>query len=121
MHTRDKILCGDSTVILKKIPDSSVDLILTSPPYFQQRTYHSEKETGREKTIESYLDNIMTAFHECVRVINDSGSIVVNMGDKYMNGSLSLIPYRFAIRATDIEHVRLVNDITWVKRNPVPR
>ena len=118
---RDRILCGNSVKLLKKMPDSSVDLVLTSPPYFQQRTYHSEKETGREKTIESYLDSIMTVFRECVRIINDDGSIVINMGDKYMNGSLSLIPYRFAILATDTEHVKLVNDITWVKTNPVPR
>ena len=47
--------------------------------------------------------------------------MVINLGDKYVDSSLQLVPYRFAIAATEAENVRLVNAVTWVKSNPTPR
>ena len=44
-----------------------------------------------------------------------------NLGDKYEDSSLLLVPYRFAIEATKTGLVKLVNDVTWVKKNPTPR
>ncbi len=43
------------------------------------------------------------------------------MGDKYINGSLSLIPYKFAIQATQNQSICLINQIMWSKLNPTPR
>ena len=60
-------------------------------------------------------------FGECVRVVTDDGSLVFNLGDKYEDSSLLLVPYRFAIGATETGLVKLVNDVTWVKKNPTPR
>ena len=60
-------------------------------------------------------------FRECVRVVKDDGNIVFNVGDKYQNSNLLLVPYRFALAAMDTGLVRLVNEITWVKKNPTPR
>jgi site-specific DNA-methyltransferase (adenine-specific) len=116
----DTIQCGDSARFLKQIPDNSIDLVITSPPYFQQREY-AGGATGSERLVENYLDAIMDVFHECVRVTKNCGSIVFNMGDKYENGNLLLVPYRFAIHATNMEKVKLVNNITWIKTNPTPR
>ncbi|MGC8567572.1 MAG: DNA methyltransferase [Caldisphaera sp.] len=81
----DKLICGDSTSILKQFPDNSINLIITSPPYFRQREY-AGGEIGAEHNINSYLDAILEVFHECVRIIKEDGSIVFNMGDKYQNG-----------------------------------
>ena len=116
----DTIQCGDSARLLKRIPNNSIDLVITSPPYFQQREYGG-CEVGGERFVENYVDAIMDVFHECVRVTKECGSIVFNMGDKYKEGSLLLVPYRFAIHATDMEKVKLVNNITWIKKNPTPR
>jgi site-specific DNA-methyltransferase (adenine-specific) len=116
----DTIQCGDSVRLLQQIPDNSIDLVITSPPYFQQRKYGG-CEVGSERFVENYIDAIMDVFHECVRILKDTGSIVINMGDKYLNGSLLLVPYRFAIQATTMETVKLVNNITWIKTNPTPR
>lgn len=116
----DTILCGDSVRLMKKLPDSSINLIITSPPYFQQREY-AGGETGSERTVEDYIDAVIEVFHECVRVVKDDGSIIFNMGDKYQNGSLLLVPFRFALCALEKENVILVNNITWVKTNPTPR
>ncbi|MEM3714634.1 MAG: DNA methyltransferase [Candidatus Micrarchaeaceae archaeon] len=118
----NKILCGDSLDLIKNIPDESVDLIITSPPYFQQRKYtKNEKEIGSEKKLSDYIGKLSLLFHECVRVTKKTGSIVFNLGDKYLDGSLLLVPFRFAINVLDKEPVKLVNNITWAKLNPTPR
>jgi len=117
----DKILTGDSAKLLKEIPDNSIHMVITSPPYFQQRDYGVEGAIGNERTVEGYIDNLMKVFHECVRITRTDGHIVFNLGDKYVNGSLLLVPWRFALEALRREHVKLINVITWVKLNPTPR
>ena len=117
---KNQILCGDAVSILKQFKNQSVNLVITSPPYFKQREY-AGGEIGDEHTVDKYIDAIMEVFHECVRVLKDDGNIVFNMGDKYHNRSLLLVPFRFALKATEQENVRLVNNITWMKSNPTPR
>ena len=118
----DQVICGDSNYILKSIPDDTIDLIITSPPYFNQRDYGNNVSTiGDEDDVELYIDNIQNIFKKCVRIIKPSGSIIFNIGDKYKNSSLLLVPYRFAFKMTHNNDVKLINNITWVKPNPQPR
>jgi len=114
----DRVIEGDCIELIKKIPSKSIDLVITSPPYYKQRDWMG---IGNEETPEAYLEKILGVFHECVRVTKDTGSIIFNLGDKYHEGSLLLIPYRFAIEALRREKVKLINTITWVKTNPTPR
>ncbi|MCL1946636.1 MAG: site-specific DNA-methyltransferase [Chitinivibrionia bacterium] len=114
------IYVGDCLEILKSFPTDSVDLIITSPPYFQQREYGSGG-IGNEKTVEDYIKNLLDIFTQCVRVVKKTGSLVFNLGDKYVNGNLLLIPYRFAIEVQKLGIVKLINEITWVKVNPTPK
>ena len=115
----DQILCGDNLELIRQVPDCSVQFVITSPPYFQQRDYGGG--IGAEEHLEDYLETLLCLFRECVRVVSDNGSIVFNLGDKYENSSLLLVPYRFAIGATETGLVKLVNSVTWVKKNPTPR
>lgn len=116
----DQILCGDCLEILPALPNESIQLVITSPPYFQQRDYGGG--IGNEKNLEDYLTLMLKVFGECRRVLKPTGNIVFNLGDKYEDSSLLLVPYRFAIRVTErFPDIRLVNEITWVKRNPTPR
>ena len=116
------IQCGDSTLILKTIPDASVDLVVTSPPYYMQRDYNEMGlGTGHESAVDKYIDSLLETFEEVIRVLKSTGNIIYNIGDKYIGSSLLLVPYRFAISATRRHPIRLINDITWVKRNPTPR
>lgn len=115
----NKIIQGDNLELISKIPDNSIDLIITSPPYFHQRDYGAG--VGNEEHMDDYINNIMDLFEQCVRVIGPDGSIVFNIGDKIIDGNLLLIPYRFAIKAQSVKKVKLVNHITWVKLNPTPR
>lgn len=115
----NQIICGDNLELIRQIPGKSVNLVITSPPYYQQRDYGAGM--GNEKNLGEYLDVLCQLFHECVRVLADDGSIVFNVGDKYENSNLLLVPYRFAIEVTRRESVKLANNITWVKTNPTPR
>jgi DNA modification methylase len=118
----NKVIAGDNIEVLKKIPSESVDLVITSPPYFQQRDYGNGKNgMGNEKSVQNYIDNLILVFQECVRVTKDSGLIIFNLGDKYVDGGLLLIPFRFAIKVLEKEKVFLVNNISWSKLNPTPR
>lgn len=68
--------------------DASVDLIVTSPPYFALRSYrdggeHYDGQIGSEPTPQDFLEALWAATAEMVRVLKPSGSIFVNLGDKY--------------------------------------
>jgi len=118
----NKIFCGNSLELIKKLPDSSINLVITSPPYFKQRDYGGyDNEIGNEKEVEDYIESLRKIVHECVRILREDGNIVFNIGDKYDGGNLLLVPYRFAIEIIKKENVKLVNNITWVKLNPTPR
>lgn len=116
---RNQVLCGDNLKLIQQLPEGCVQLVITSPPYFQQRDYGGGM--GNEKSVDAYLDTLLRLFRECVRVLKDDGSLVFNVGDKYQESNLLLVPYRFALAATETGLVKLVNEVTWVKSNPTPR
>lgn len=119
---KNTVITGDCLEILKNFPESSVHLVITSPPYFRQRDYgNGSLGIGNEESEEVYLENLENIFFECVRVVHSKGAIVFNLGDKYLNGSLALIPYKFAIKVLEKNDVFLINQLTWAKLNPTPR
>lgn len=70
------------------LADASVDLVVTSPPYFGLRSYqdggeHYDGQIGDEATPAEFVDALLAATREMVRVLKPSGSIWVNLGDKY--------------------------------------
>jgi DNA modification methylase len=74
------------------LPDGSVDLIVTSPPYFGLRSYtdggeHYDGQLGSEATPREYIAALAACTREWVRVLKPSGSIFVNLGDKYSTGA----------------------------------
>lgn len=84
------IVChGDARAL--QLPDESVDLIVTSPPYFGLRSYtdggeHYATQIGAEATPREFIDALVECTREMVRVLKPSGSIFVNLGDKYAGG-----------------------------------
>jgi site-specific DNA-methyltransferase (adenine-specific) len=119
----DRVICGDSRAILSMIPDESANVVLTSPPYLKQRDYDTgdSRAIGSEQTVEAYIAALMPTFKECARVVRSDGSVFFNLGDKYEDGSLLLVPWLFAQVATKATGLKLINEITWVKPNPQPR
>lgn len=80
------LLHGDALAL--DLPDDSVDLVVTSPPYFGLRSYqdggeHYDGQIGAEATPAEFVDALVAATREMARVVKPSGSIWVNLGDKY--------------------------------------
>jgi DNA adenine methylase len=80
-----QILCGDVLTMMKRIPDASVDCIITSPPYWQKRDYGFKGQWGNEKNIDEYLNHLQQLMTECYRVLKDEGTVFINLGDTYHN------------------------------------
>lgn len=79
-----KVFRGSVFDALPLIKSESVDLVITSPPYWGLRSYGVEGELGAEPTLEAYLDNLMRWVKECWRVLKPSGSFVLNLGGCYV-------------------------------------
>lgn len=80
------IMRGDAAHL--QLPDESVDLVVTSPPYFGLRSYmdggeHYVEQVGAEATPTEYLDALIACTAEWMRVLKPTGSIFVNLGDKF--------------------------------------
>jgi len=116
---RPVILVGDIVEQLKRIPSNSIDLVVTSPPYWGQRDYGVKGQIGIEEDPEEYINKLLIAFNELRRVLKDSGSFFLNIGDKYVEKNLQMIPFKLAIKMQSYGWA-LRNSIIWHKTNAMP-
>ena len=106
--------CRDA---LRRIPRESVDCVITSPPYWNQRDYQiglgeQHRLLGNEASHQEYVKNLAGIFSEVKRVLRKDGSLWLNLGDKYVNKNLMGLPWRVAIAMQDDGWI-LRNDIIW--------
>ncbi|MEW5960225.1 MAG: DNA methyltransferase, partial [Chloroflexota bacterium] len=73
-------LLGDALSILQCLPDQSIDLCMTSPPYWGKRQY-SNGGLGLEEDYEDYIIRLVTVFAQVKRVLKPEGSFWLNIGD----------------------------------------
>lgn len=109
--------CGDSIELLERVPDGSVNLVMTSPPFALQR----KKEYGNKDQHE-YLDWI-TEFAKVVhRKLRDDGSFVLDLGGSYQKGvpARSLYNFRVPIRFCDDLGFFLAEDFYWHNPSKLP-
>ena len=128
--TRGALYKGDCKKVLKKLPDESVQCIITSPPYWKLRDYGDAGQLGLEKTIKKYISNLVNIFQEAKRVLKKDGTVWLNIGDKYIGDKqakannlktkdLCGLPWRLAF-ALQKDGWYLRQDIIWHKINPTP-
>lgn len=79
----NQIICGDAYQILKRVPDHSIDCLVTSPPYWALRDYGVEGQIGLESTFQDYIVKLCDMFDEVKRVLKPTGTCWVNLGDTY--------------------------------------
>jgi site-specific DNA-methyltransferase (adenine-specific) len=116
---KGRIICGDAKETLIALPDSIVDLTVTSPPYFRHRDYGVNGQLGREATVEEYVTNIRGVLAELLRVTAETGACFFVVGDTYQKQKLLLVPHRIAL-AADETGWTVRNDLIWSKLDPPP-
>lgn len=145
----NRVHCMQASELLAMLPDNSVDCVVTSPPYFGLRDYGVAGQIGLEPTPQAYVQTLVTLFRELRRVLKDSGSFWLNLGDSYTGSgkggqseekrsenwqpeysnkgenyglaskNLLLIPHRVAIALQDDGWI-VRQDNVWHKPNPMP-
>jgi DNA modification methylase len=74
---------GDALLVLRTLPEASVNCCVTSPPYWGLRDYGVEGQLGLEKTPEKYTARLVEILREVRRVLRDDGTLWLNLGDSY--------------------------------------
>jgi DNA modification methylase len=99
----------------------SVDLVVTSPPYWRKRDYGVPGQLGQEPTPAAYTAAVTRCLAEWRRVLTPTGSVFLNVGDGYFKRALVGIPGRIEAAAADAGWL-LRNRIVWSKTrgNPDP-
>ena len=78
-----EIYCGDAAEVLRTLPPESVNMCVTSPPYYGLRDYGESGQIGVEKTPAEYIVRLVVVFEEVRRVLVKDGTLWVNIGDSY--------------------------------------
>lgn len=124
---RGSIMVGDAGVRLRQVMSDSVDMVLTSPPYFRLRDYDAPGQLGLEAHVEQWVKELRNVAAEVRRVLVPTGTFWLNVSDTYSTHaregaerkSLLLGPERLAIALLE-DGWRLRNKIVWQKANPMP-
>lgn len=136
MKINGKILLGDVRKTIRRINKGSVQMIVTSPPYWRLRDYgdgeEDDKQIGLEPTPEEYTQNLVEVFRLCKRVLRPDGTLWLNLGDCYMGtehkgkkhptikaGELVGIPWMVA-QALSLDGWYLRCPIIWHKTSSMP-
>ena len=119
---------GDVVDGLARIPPKSVQVVVTSPPYLNQRDYGIPPRRwldgdvcvyGSESTVEGYLRHTVEIFEWLGEVLRDDGLIWWNVGDKWENGLPLFVPQRVALTLAAAGW-RVLKEVIWNKRSPMP-
>ena len=108
------ILHGDSAEVLKTLPDNSIDLIVTSPPYADQR-----KSTYGGIAPDKYVEWFLPISEQLLRVLKPSGTFVLNIKEKVVNGERSTYVMEL-ILAMRKQGWLWTEEFIWHKKNSYP-
>lgn len=117
--TNHKIYFGDSRA-LNKIEDKSVQLIITSPPYWQLKDYGSNNQIGFNNSYEEYINNLNLVWMECDRILSEGCRLCINIGDQFARsvyyGRYKVVPIRTEIiRFCETLKMDYMGAIIWQK------
>jgi site-specific DNA-methyltransferase (cytosine-N4-specific) len=100
---RSALICGDTARVLSKLPKSTFQTCVTSPPYWSLRDYDIPGQIGLEDSVFAYIKHLTSVFSQVRRVLKDDGTLWLNIGDSYTSGGRTW-------RATDKKNpVRAMN------------
>lgn len=114
MATQVDIYLGDSKKILKRLPDNSIDLIVTSPPYADQR-----KSTYGGIHPDKYVEWFLPISQELLRVLKPTGTFVLNIKEKVVKGERSTYVMELIIEMRK-QGWLWTEEFMWHKKNSYP-
>ncbi len=98
--TTHKLILGDARD-MREVPDESVHLVVTSPPYWQLKDYGDEGQVGFNDPYEAYVNHLSLVWKECWRILHPGCRLCVNIGDQFARsvyyGRYKVIPIRTEI------------------------
>jgi len=124
----NKIYEGSALNVLNELPENSVNMCVTSPPYWGLRDYQTNPakwndgwsgELGAEAEAKDYINHLCDIFDGVKRVLREDGTCWVNIGDTYKKKCLCMIPFLFALEMVNRGWI-LRNVIIWHKPRCVP-
>ncbi|WP_100116472.1 DNA-methyltransferase [Snodgrassella alvi] len=114
-----KVFFGDSRNLLSKIKPLSVDVTITSPPYFDMKDYGYPNQIGYGQDYNTYLNDIKGVFKNVYEVTKDTGSLWVIIDTFRRDGEVIPLPFDFAKQASEIGW-KLQDIIIWKKDKTAP-
>lgn len=108
------LMLGNSKDVIGSLPNSCIDIAMTSPPYWGKREYENGG-IGLEQEYQEYISELLKIFLELKRVLKPEGSFWLNIGDTYQNKNLLGIPWRVALELIDKQGWILRNSVIWNK------
>jgi len=114
MEINTELLSGDCKEELKKLPENSVDLIFTSPPYADQR-----KKTYGGIHPDKYVEWFLPTTEQLLRVLKPTGTFILNIKEKVINGERSTYVMEL-ILAMKKQGWFWTEEFIWHKKNCYP-
>ena len=119
MSTKHLLINGDSRN-MSHIPNESVHLIVTSPPYWQLKDYGTDNQIGFNDTYESYINNLNLVWKECLRILMPGCRLCINIGDQFARsayyGRYKVVPiHSEIIRFCETIGFDYMGSIVWQK------
>jgi site-specific DNA-methyltransferase (adenine-specific) len=124
---RNQILVGDALKRLRSVDSGTIDMAVTSPPYFRLRHYQHDGQIGLEASVNEWIEQVRGICREVARVLVPTGTLWLNLGDTYSTHSsqgaprksLIMAPERLAL-ALQADGYIVRNKLVWSKTNPMP-
>jgi len=103
-----------------ELPDNSIHLIITSPPYWQLKDYGTTRQIGFNDSYENYINNLNLVWKECYRTLHNGCRMCINIGDQFARavyyGRYKVIPIREEIiKFCEIIGFDYMGAIIWQK------
>jgi DNA modification methylase len=123
-----EVRLGDAVEQLKNLPETCIQTVITSPPYYQLRDYGADGQIGQESTPDGFINALVQVFRQVRRVLKDDGTLWLNLGDGYASkkapgfcksSELFGMPWRVAL-ALSADGWYLRSEVIWHKPNPMP-
>ena len=111
------IRIGDCFELIKDLPDNSVDLVITSPPYADIVNYGKDISI---KKPQEYCDWLLPLFNEIQRVLTPSGSFILNINDNCSKGLRNPFVYELIYRSQKETNLKFYDTYIWHKMNGIP-